>query len=62
MEKTCSSCRFWFPTVGPAGECRKFAPKPGNDPAHRLQWPRTESDQWCGQFEPVTEAKKPATP
>jgi hypothetical protein len=51
----CETCRFWLRTCGVAGECRKYAPKPGGDPAHRLAWPRTEEDQWCGEYEQAGE-------
>jgi hypothetical protein len=61
IEKKCDQCRFWRavhsgdppqswrPTLG---ECRKRAPKvqAHTDMAPDTVWPRTEPDDFCGDF------------
>ena len=62
-KRKCDGCRFWDELKNPAmknkGYCRKGLPQV--DPS--AQWPTTNSDDWCGQWEdnsslPVQERKK----
>jgi hypothetical protein len=49
----CKECKFWQ-RDGADGICRREHPKPiiiqtGNV-AYSIIWPRTRSDEWCGEF------------
>lgn len=59
LNETCEGCRFWDAN-GPAstfrdeGKCRRYAPV-------REHWPETMRDDWCGEFEPIEEARPDET-
>ena len=52
-ERNCGSCRFWIPRIRKSilGECHGGPPtaRPGQN--RKAVWPKTESTDWCGQFE-----------
>lgn len=58
----CSNCKFWSTlenkNPGPAwaderpkGLCRRYAPRPGLSST----WPKTETSDWCGEWESLTD-------
>jgi hypothetical protein len=55
---TCETCKFWVPTEDPEyvlGECRRYAPRSGvGELARMMNWPMTESTQFCGEYEVKT--------
>ena len=50
-DQTCKNCRYWKAKTGNYGECRKYAPKPGDGTAI---FPITFEITWCGEFEAKT--------
>ncbi|MES0207910.1 hypothetical protein NKJ93_02270 [Mesorhizobium sp. M0028] len=48
-EPTCKSCRFWKTGAWPS-DCLRHAP--GVSTEGRAQWPTTQPNDWCGDFEP----------
>ena len=56
---TCENCRFWQSSKSSRrGDCRRYAPRPGTQVGTQgpARWPRTNHDDWCGEFE-----RKPET-
>ena len=56
----CKDCRFWKGNEEDMdnGECRRRAPlavlsRDEVEPTHWAFWPRTLSDEWCGEFQPL---------
>ncbi len=56
----CQDCKFWcrFKGSKDKGECRKWSPEVladhfllGVNVGFKTVWPRTDCDDWCGQFE-----------
>lgn len=45
--QTCKNCRYWKHKSGNYGECRRYAPKPGDGAA---KFPITFEITWCGEF------------
>lgn len=43
----CKDCIYWKPKSGNYGECRRYAPKPGDGTA---KFPVTFDIMWCGDF------------
>jgi hypothetical protein len=65
----CSNCKQWSPTISVedawvSGECRKYAPKPhlsanaGMFDVKVTHWPRTENDDWCGEWIAIPKKSK----
>ena len=53
MEQMCQDCLFWAATPGiGGGKCQRYAPKPLNSRIDKVYWPRTESEDWCGEWQP----------
>lgn len=60
MQEQCENCRFWLFT-GEEGCCRRHAPPALHEAnEHRLSldgpivwgdWPKTHSDDWCGEYQ-----------
>jgi hypothetical protein len=60
MEVKCENCGYWEffdsketgPTNGKKqGDCRKNAPVCGGTSEYTyVAWPRTNSEDWCGEF------------
>ena len=60
---SCSKCKFWDgPSAAGAGVCRRFAPRPlivnlaygpGDLPENFIWWPRSSSDDGCGDGAPM---------
>ena len=50
----CQSCKYWGGKIAriSMGDCRRYAPRPGDGHG----WPRTNPDDWCGEFERQPEA------
>jgi hypothetical protein len=53
----CGSCRFYDPTGGTTGLCRRLAPTWRLD-ASRSEWPRVSATDWCGEFRIPREAAR----
>lgn len=55
----CRSCRFWTGQRSPAGECRRFPPVLSTVEEGEVLtsaqpvWPKTNDDDWCGEWEVV---------
>jgi hypothetical protein len=47
----CRNCKYWGGKPDAARhalrDCRRYAPRPGD----RHGWPRTNPDDWCGEFQ-----------
>ena len=53
----CGDCRYFD---APSGECRRYAPRPGEQPT---VFPGVSIDDWCGEFAPKgEEAPGPEAP
>ena len=61
---SCQQCRFWhlLSSEGQGSgkyECRRFPPLPRlnskGDPITGVVFPFTKADDWCGEFENITE-------
>jgi len=58
MQMKCEDCRFWDQDhkTSSLGVCRRYAPRAligksvKGDNALDAIWPRTVSDQWCGEW------------
>ncbi len=50
---SCQTCRYWAPG-DLSGECRRRTPSVADEDGNGY-WPVTEPDEWCGEYEPVTE-------
>lgn len=56
----CRDCRFWYgddknPDFPDPHDCRRYAPRPrmvhlDEMPREAVVWPRTEANDWCGEF------------
>lgn len=65
IEIQCGKCKFWEKiSDNPAmGNCRRHAPparvmKPSSEtPILGAQWPRTNSDDWCGEYESIVQVE-----
>jgi|GEM_PF-609111 len=54
MTTTCQTCRFWNDCLYGRGGCRRYAPRPFVDGEKGMTlWPFTESDDWCGEHQPI---------
>ena len=44
----CRNCKYWIGKSDgtSAGDCRRYAPRPGD----RHGWPRTNPHDWCGEW------------
>lgn len=63
VSEFCGSCRFWLPpepdrsvsVTGPMldsqGRCRRRAPWPEKWIETRMNWPRSDAGDWCGEYE-----------
>jgi len=50
----CGDCRYFARTLdAPSGECRRYAPRPGEQPT---VFPGVSIDDWCGEYAPKGEA------
>ena len=45
-DRQCQHCKYWKAGPGSMGDCRRYAPRPGD----KKEWPRTNPDDWCGEF------------
>lgn len=59
MQPSCSRCRYWKPSGGELGECRRYPPAPSTIEEDEdvtkyfavvNDWPTTEKDDYCGEF------------
>ena len=52
MKGSCSTCKYWVRVDG-RGRCHKNAPAPCYRACdtRMVQWPHTEPEQVCGQYE-----------
>lgn len=54
----CERCRYWeeLKHASTEGECHRYAPPPRLTELEKdkwiLEWPGTDHDEWCGEFEP----------
>jgi hypothetical protein len=55
----CCECRYWVSLaesddeVDDVGECHRHAPSPKSSPQDdQFWWPRTNSFEWCGEWQP----------
>lgn len=57
---TCGTCRFWDGDRYSDGECHRHAPSSDPQGERMYIWPRTYSNQWCGEYEakPVNYAQQ----
>ena len=69
MTQTCATCRFWRPTEGDFGQCRRRAPttlyttqttsvRPDAPFRCRAVWPETRAEEWCGDYQPQPVSQK----
>lgn len=67
----CQTCRWWKPWRGwnsfevprdlqTAGECRRRSPSASGDAGGTARWPNTASDDFCGDWAPMTPKGRPA--
>lgn len=47
MKDKCESCRFYESKSSTSGECRRYAPRPGDKPV----WPVVMETWGCGEHE-----------
>lgn len=47
----CETCKYWegTPAVG-GGNCHRYAPRPSGERTNTTTWPRTDANNWCGEF------------
>ena len=50
-KRRCLDCQYFDPDDETGGECRRYAPRPG-DGGSEANWPIVYNDGWCGQFVP----------
>lgn len=48
MKACCCRCKFWNPTAGDKGECRRYPKQSGEK--FLTTWPVLSSIDWCGEF------------
>lgn len=65
----CCECRFWkshetATESSDAGECRRYAPRPHfpSEEREQLEWPTTDHDDWCGEWQDKDSAKPAGEP
>ena len=63
---SCKTCKFWSPMTDypENGDCRRHAPEPhlsanaGMFDVKVSHWPRTENDDWCGEWIAIPKKSK----
>ena len=52
-ERNCGSCEYWIHRIRTSGlgECHGGPPTARLEAQLKAVWPKTESTDWCGQFE-----------
>ena len=53
MEERCGNCRYWMHLIPQSslGECHGSPPTARLEAQRKAVWPKTESKDWCGQFD-----------
>lgn len=51
-DQSCDTCTHWAALDDEIGQCRRHAPRP-RPSTDDIRWPVTDSDDWCGEWEPV---------
>jgi hypothetical protein len=49
-ESKCGACAFWTRMDAQGGNCRRHAPRPNNNVDEIAHWPRTDSNDGCGEW------------
>ena len=47
----CEKCVFWELILGDTGLCRRNSPAPPGPNEDAYMWPRTDVEDWCGEFQ-----------
>lgn len=53
-DEMCGACRFFLPHADPGegdGLCRRHAPRPGCGDVDDWNFPVTDQEDWCGEFQ-----------
>lgn len=47
----CDTCKYWTanPEAG-GGVCHRYAPRPQDQRYITVNWPRTDANDWCGEW------------
>lgn len=58
IKEQCQTCRFWkdaHDAWARKGKCRRYPPTLGDDGHYSdLNFPRTVSSNWCGEYQPAS--------